>query len=389
MNTEDNMEPSSMDLMKRQLEFVDRTTRIVRLLTWTVLLAVGLLVLGILMVFVTAPTWADDPKALAREVGRAGLRAAGAIAKDAGKAATVPGYAGTELTEAGLEHAGMADAARRTLADPQAPGGAAGRTVIEGAASRLPSPVSKNDPVVGRTETIAADPHAPNLGADDLASGSLSDCTAGLGAAEDGGACGGVTYCVGAGCETVRPQANSGFARSAAMLNMVMEMGSDEFDRGNLRFFNGDRQACRIKLGGLANCCKDSGLLTGIAGCTQEEHLLAEERHAGNTHYLGKECTKKVLGICVRHERAWCVFGSKLGRILHEQARPQLAMDWEDCRGFTVAEIGRIDFDRVDLSEFTENLMDEAKAPGISLPHAGETGTAMSGRILDFYERNN
>ena len=128
--------------------------------------------------------------------------------------------------------------------------------------------------------------------------------------------------------------------------------------------------------------------MTGIAGCTREEHLLAEERHAGNTHYLGKECTKKVLGVCVRHERAWCVFGSKLGRILHEQARPQLAMGWESCRGFTVAEIGRIDFDRVDLSEFTENLMDEAKAPGISLPDADETGAAMSGRIRDFYERN-
>ena len=149
---------------------------------------------------------------------------------------------------------------------------------------------------------------------------------------------------------------------------MVLEMGGEEFDRENLRFFRGNRRSCRIRWGGLADCCKDSGVLIGLGDCTEEERLLAEERHAGNTHYLGKRCAKRIFGVCVRRERVWCVFGSKLGRILQEAARGQLGIDWGDCRGFTVEEMEQIDFEAVDLSEFTENLIDGSSEPSIELP---------------------
>ncbi|MCY3756983.1 MAG: hypothetical protein OXG96_04610, partial [Acidobacteria bacterium] len=65
-----------------------------------------------------------------------GRAAAGAIAKDASSAADVPGYAGTNLPERGLSAAGLEDAAARALADPDDPGGRAGRHVIEAAAER-------------------------------------------------------------------------------------------------------------------------------------------------------------------------------------------------------------------------------------------------------------
>ena len=93
-------------------------------------------------------------------------------------------------------------------------------------------------------------------------------------------------------------------------------------------------------------------------------------------------------GVCIRRERVWCVFGSKLGRILQEATRGQLGLGWGDCRGFTVEEMERIDFEAVDLSEFTENLVDGSSAPSIALPEADETGNAMRARIRDFYDRN-
>ena len=49
------------------------------------------------------------------------------------------------------------------------------------------------------------------------------------------------------------------------------------------------------------------------------------------------------------------MFGSKLGRILQQQGRSQLGIGWSSCRGLTVAEIKRIDFAGLDLSEFTED----------------------------------
>ena len=331
---------------------------------------------------------AEDPKAAARSMGNAGRAAAAALAKDPASASGVPGYAGTDVAERDLGAADLEDAANGVLADPDDPGGLAGRIVIEGVTTRPDASLATEGPIAGRAGEIQGDPGASRFGASGLASGSVSGCAAGLDRAESGGTCGGVAWCVGADCETRTSRANTGFIDSTAKLNMVMELGGDEFDRGNLLFFRGNRRACRIRWGGLANCCEDSGLLIGLGECTEEERLLAEERHAGNTHYLGKRCAKRILGVCVRRERVWCVFGSKLGRILQEAAREQLGIGWSSCRGFTVEEMEQIDFGAVDLSEFTENLMDGASEPSITLPEATGAGAAMRERISDFYDRN-
>ena len=364
---------------------VDRSTRAVRLLAWTAMLAVCCPMFSTLGGMAVR---AEDPKAAAREIGRAGAAAAGAIARDASKAGTVPGYAGTDVPEKNLTAGGMEDAARARLADPDDPGGKAGRAVIGGTLTRPDRPVAVTDPAVVRGKGIAAAPGNAENGAGGLASGNVTECGADLDDAEDGGSCGSVRYCVGAGCETVRPQSNSGFANAATRLNMAIELGGEKFDRDDMRFFTGDRRACTIRLFGLANCCRNDGLIEGLAGCSASERELARERHAGNTHYLGTRCAKKTLfGICIRYEKVWCTFGSKLGRILQEQGRRQLGRGWGDCRGFTVAEIESIDFGSLDLSEFTGNLMDGDIEPDVSLPDAGDMGAAMRTRVRDFYER--
>ena len=312
---------------------------------------------------------AEDPRAAARAIGQAGAAAAGAVARNADAAANVPGYAGTALPERNLTASGMEDAARARLADPDDPGGTAGRTVIEGTTMRPAAIVTVGDPAVARGKRIAADPQASAHRADGLASGSTAACGAELDDARDGGSCGGVRYCVGAGCETVRSRSNTGFVEATSRLNMAIELGGEKFDREDMRFFKGTRRACTIRLFGLANCCRNDGLLEGLAGCSASERELARERHDGNTHYLGKRCAKKTFfGVCIRREKVWCTFGSKLGRILQEQGRKQLGRGWGDCRGLTVAEIERIDFARLDLSEFTENLMDGDMEPDVSLP---------------------
>ena len=381
--------------------WIDRTTGIVRLLAWTTMFGICCLMLWVVsgMAAHADPGsvgagpglragGAGDPKAAARAIGNAGSAAAGAIARDSSKTVTVPGYAGTDLPERNIGANALEDRGRARLADPDDPGGKAGRTVIEGTVRRPAASVPANDPAVARSAAIAADPQSPAHRADGLASGSVSDCGSGLQDAQGGGACGGMRYCVGAGCETVQPQANSGFVDATTRLNMALELGGEEFDREKLRFFAGKRRACTIRLFGLANCCKNNGFLEGLAGCKKSERELAQARHDGLTHYLGKYCSKKTFfGICIRRARAWCVFGSKLGRILQQQGRGQLGVGWGSCRGLTVAEIESIDFASVDLSEFTENLMDGSSDPAVSLPDAGDTGDAMRARIRDFYKR--
>ena len=374
-----------MDWPVHRPSLLNRATRVLRLLTWAMTLACAALAFWILA---SVAAHAEDPKAAARAIGQAGTAAAGAIARDASRAGTVPGYAGTNVPERGLTASGMQDAATARLADPDDPGGSAGRAVIEGTLTRPERPVAVSDPAVRRGEAIAADPQASAHGADGLASGGVTECGAGLEDAQAGGGCGSVRYCVGAGCETVQPRSNTGFANAATRLNMAVELGGEKFDRDDMRFFTGTRRACTIRLFGLANCCRNDGLLEGLAGCSASERELARERHDGNTHYLGKRCAKRTFfGACIRREKVWCTFGSKLGRILQEQGRGQLGRGWGDCRGFTVAEIESIDFDRLDLSEFTGNMLDGSMEPSVSLPDSGDTGAAMRTRVRDFYSR--
>ena len=361
-----------------------RGTRVVRLPAWTATFALACLMSWAVSGMAAR---AEDPKSAARAIGSAGNAAAGTIARDSANAADVPGYAGANLPERGIGASRLRDEGRARLADPDDPGGTAGSAVVQGATSRPAASVPASDPVVTRSEGIAASPQAPAHRADGIASGSAVDCGADLDDAQDGGACGSVRYCVGAGCETVRSESNTGFVNAATRLNMALELGGDEFDRGGMRFFAGERRRCHIHFGGLANCCRNSGLLSGLANCSASERELAEERNAGNTHYLGRYCSKKTFGVCIRHSRAWCVFGSKLGRILQQQGRRQLGIGWGSCRGLTVAEIESLDFERLELSEFTQDLMDGFREPAVSLPDAGGTGAAMRTRIRDFYSR--
>ena len=332
----------------------------------------------------------EAAKAAARAIGAAGQAAARALATDTDQPSNVPGYVGTDVPQSGHTADGMNAAAQRSLADPNDAGGGVGTFVVEATLSRPDVTVTATDPGVQRADAVQNSPNDTDWQADGLASGSVRACGMDLDDAGDSGRCGGVTYCVGAGCERVDTAANTAFVPAAAQLNMVMEMGGDEFDRDNMRIFSGEHRTCTIRLLGGQNCCTDSGVLLeiGLLGCEAEEIELAEARAAGVTHYLGEHCAKRILGICRRRDNAWCVFTSELGRILHEEARPQLGMNWDDCRGFTVAETQRIDFDRVDLSEFTDTLLDTSEAPGISLPDAGATGSAMRERIGQFYREN-
>ena len=165
--------------------WIDRTTRIacppgsgagagsprsgVRLLTWTAMFALCCLTLWVVS---GMAAHAGDPgsspgqapgsvsgagpkaaaKAAARAIGNAGSAAAGAIARDSSRTGTVPGYAGTDLPERNIGANALEDRGRARLADPDDPGGKAGRTVVEGTVRRPAASVPANDPAVARSE---------------------------------------------------------------------------------------------------------------------------------------------------------------------------------------------------------------------------------------------
>ena len=65
---------------------------------------------------------------------------------------------------------------------------------------------------------------------------------------------------------------------------------------------------------------------------------------------------------------SYCCYNSKLAKIINEQGKPQIGKGWGDpespsCGGFTVDEFQRVDFSRLDLSEFTADIMASAVLP--------------------------
>ena len=104
-----------------------------------------------------------------------------------------------------------------------------------------------------------------------------------------------------------------------------------------------------------------------LSTCTPQEQTLGMLRGRGLCVQVQPSyCKTKVLGTCTVSAEGWCCFPSKLGRIIQEQGRAQIGKSWgtgqnPDCTGFTVTELGQLDFDKMDFSEFIADIVASAK----------------------------
>ena len=141
---------------------------------------------------------------------------------------------------------------------------------------------------------------------------------------------------------------------------------------GTIYIFNGKDYRCRppgLQTGGL-DCCKKGTTWFGLGQCKESEKVLAKLRSwgklDGQCHYVGSYCAVKVLGICLQKKKTYCCFHSVLARIVQEQGRKQLGIGWgtpksPNCRGFTPDEFQRIDFSKIDFSEWYSEVQKQAQ----------------------------
>ncbi|MDO3380350.1 conjugal transfer protein TraN [Geoalkalibacter halelectricus] len=96
---------------------------------------------------------------------------------------------------------------------------------------------------------------------------------------------------------------------------------------------------------------------------------------------LGTYCERRWTGVgCVQRARRYCCFNSMMGRIIHEQGRPQLlafgptggwgSANYPNCRGFTPEEFQMLDFSKIDLSEYFGHIQSNIDA---NIQNAQET----------------
>jgi len=190
---------------------------------------------------------------------------------------------------------------------------------------------------------------------------------------------------------------------------------TSQFDPNALTIFNGTSTGCHKPLFGLVNCCagKVSGMLTAassaiaLAGiltgnygfllsmvtqllvtflCSQQEMLLDVEDRMGLCHYVGEYCSQKALFVCTTERMSYCCYQSELARVIQEQGRAQLGMDFgtaqtPSCGGFTVAQFSQLDLSKMDFSEVYANF-----TSAVSLPSSLQTSAQIQTAVQQYYQ---
>jgi hypothetical protein len=179
--------------------------------------------------------------------------------------------------------------------------------------------------------------------------------------------------------------------------------------QGTIRIFNGDDMRCRtagLQTGG-SDCCKKTKDWFGLESCSSSEQALKRLRTKivnykgkgqdkdyteadANCHYIGEYCSAKLPFVgCVQKKKTYCCFHSPLARIIQEQGRVQIGKGWgspesPDCSGFTIYEFQKLDFSKIDFSEWV-NMVVGDETTDLQNGLSGQT-QHMQDTIQDMYK---
>ncbi len=130
--------------------------------------------------------------------------------------------------------------------------------------------------------------------------------------------------------------------------------------------------------------------------CEEEEFMLSAQEEFGNCTYIGSYCKTEVLGVCIEKRKASCCFKSPMARIMQEQVRGQLGMSWGDpenpqCGGIPLEDISRVDWDKVNLDEWTailqKNGLYQGDSTNLTMDALTGTGSYLGGDLTTGQER--
>ena len=177
---------------------------------------------------------------------------------------------------------------------------------------------------------------------------------------QEGLVCSGIP-CIDGNCVDKSYMTNGEMMDSISKLYAASNMKPDKDYNFNL--FAGFASHCSKKAAGYSNCCPDThqgwGKQLG-AKCTKNEKSLMDLRDKKLCVDVGKE-NKQKMGVKAVVKHHFCCFGSILEKVIQVEGRKQLGMNFgsggkPNCRGLTIEEIQRLDFSKMDFSEFIKEL---------------------------------
>lgn len=202
-----------------------------------------------------------------------------------------------------------------------------------------------------------------------------------------GAECEAVSVCVGDVCQTIESDPSDDFLGAMSrvgMVNEIVEDNSEEigladfifFDEDSIQIFTGTKSECARAIFSAYNCCRETGWALGLfTDCSEEELQLNAAVDADRAVYLKTRCSKKFF-VCTQKKRSYCVYGSKLARVVSQEVIAYLGEPYT-CRGLTYQELENVDFAALDLSEIYGDL-----AEGATVPDPSDLVDALADNIL-------
>lgn len=98
-------------------------------------------------------------------------------------------------------------------------------------------------------------------------------------------------------------------------------------------------------------------LINIIWECEQKEFELGAKKETRQCTFVGSYCASDSALGCVEKRESYCCYGSVVGRIIQESAHEQLGLSYGEiekptCEGLTPDMLSKMDWDKVDLSEW-------------------------------------
>ena len=163
-------------------------------------------------------------------------------------------------------------------------------------------------------------------------------------------------FCADGECVDKVATQNDNFGKDAAALATTGAAGQ-EFSRTQATLFGGHVAQCKIWVLDLIDCCSNKGWGKAIhlLNCRDEDKALGEAKLNYLVHYLGQFCSTEVLGVCTEHKHTYCVFDSKMARIMQEEGRLKQnsqalgTAEHPNCDGMSVAELQQLDVGNINF----------------------------------------
>lgn len=177
--------------------------------------------------------------------------------------------------------------------------------------------------------------------------------------------CKGDIPCLDGNCVDKSFDINGDMMDSVSKLYAVSEAKSNGLN--GAKFFEGRSLTCTKKPVEYSNCCKLSSEMEGWgenlgARCSSSEIELINLRKADKCVYIEKSGGGGVTGKPVKHH--FCCWNNILNKVIQVEGRKQLGIKMDrSCRGLSVDELLRLDFSKMDFSEFYLYIKKQMKIP--------------------------